>query len=227
MRILLVEDHVELSHWVSKALRDANLTVECAATGADADALLHTQDYALVILDLTLPRMDGLEVLRRLRARGGTRGRTPVMILTARGGLEERVQGLNLGADDYLAKPFELAELEARVKALLRRSRGNEALVHRCGQLSFDTVARMFTYCGEPLALTPREHAVLEALMRGMNKTIPKKVLAETVFGFDDSSSPDNIEIYIHRVRRKLEAGDARIITLRGLGYLLKDRNTP
>ena len=100
MRILLVEDHVELSHWVSKALRDAKLTVECATSGADADALLHTQDYALVILDLTLPKMDGLEVLRRLRARGGQRGRTPVLILTARGGLEERVQGLNLGADD-------------------------------------------------------------------------------------------------------------------------------
>src|ERR1700712_952692 len=130
MRILLVEDHTELSHWLAKALRDAHLTVECADNGADADALLHTQDYALVILDLTLPKMDGLDVLRRLRARGGERGATPVLILTARGGLDERVQGLNLGADDYLAKPFELAELEARVKALLRRRGGTDTLVH-------------------------------------------------------------------------------------------------
>ncbi|MCX7294448.1 response regulator, partial [Janthinobacterium sp.] len=148
MRILLVEDHLELSHWLAKALRDAHLTVETAHNGADADALLHTQEYSLVLLDLTLPKMDGLDVLRRLRARGGTRGKTPVMILTARGGLDEKVQGLNLGADDYMAKPFELAELEARVKALLRRSQGNEALVHTCGALSFDTVTRMFSYGG-------------------------------------------------------------------------------
>jgi len=227
MRILLVEDHVELSHWVSKALRDANLTVECAATGADADALLHTQDYALVILDLTLPRMDGLDVLRRLRARGGTRGRTPVLILTARGGLEERVQGLNLGADDYLAKPFELAELEARVKALLRRSVGNEALVHTCGQLSFDTVARMFTYCGEPLALTPREHAVLEALISRPGRAVSKEKLFDEVFALDDDANLDAIELYIHRVRKKLDKrpdGGAAIATLRGIGYLLQER---
>jgi two-component system response regulator TctD len=227
MRILLVEDHVELSHWVSKALRDANLTVECAANGADADALLHTQDYALVILDLTLPRMDGLDVLRRLRARGGTRGRTPVLILTARGGLEERVQGLNLGADDYLAKPFELAELEARVKALLRRSVGNEAVVHRCGQLSFDTVARMFTYCGEPLALTPREHAVLEALISRPGRALSKEKLFDEVFALDDEANLDAIELYIHRVRKKLDKrpdGGAAIATLRGIGYLLQER---
>ena len=227
MRILLVEDHVELSHWVAKALRDAHLTVECAATGADADALLHTQDYALVILDLTLPRMDGLDVLRRLRARGGSRGGTPVLILTARGGLEEKVQGLNLGADDYLAKPFELAELEARVKALLRRSQGNEALTLRCGALSFDTVARMFHYGGAALALTPREYAVLEALLARAGRVVPKDKLFAEVFTLDDEASPDAIEIYIHRLRKKLEtveSGRVVITTLRGLGYLLQER---
>jgi two-component system, OmpR family, response regulator TctD len=227
MRILLVEDHVDLSHWLSKALRDANLTVECAHTGADADALLHTQDYGLVILDLTLPKMDGLEVLRRLRARGGARGKTPVLILTARGGLEERVQGLNLGADDYLAKPFELAELEARVKALLRRSQGNEALVHRCGALSFDTVTRMFTYGGAPLALTPREHAVLETLITRPGRAVSKEKLFGEVFALDDEANLDAIELYIHRVRKKLERqgeGAAAIATLRGIGYLLQPR---
>jgi two-component system response regulator TctD len=226
MRILLVEDHVELSHWVSKALRDAHLTVECASTGADADALLHTQDYALVILDLTLPRMDGLDVLRRLRARGGARANTPVLILTARGGLEDKVQGLNLGADDYLPKPFELAELEARVKALLRRRSGNEALVHRCGQLAFDTVSRMFSYCGEPLALTPREHAVLEALIARPGRALSKEKLFQEVFALSDDANLDAIELYVHRIRKKLErpGGDAAIVTLRGIGYLMQEK---
>jgi two-component system response regulator TctD len=215
------------SHWVSKALRDAKLTVECAATGTDADSLLHTQDYALIILDLTLPKMDGLDVLRRLRARGGARGKTPVLILTARGGLDERVQGLNLGADDYLAKPFELAELEARVKALLRRSIGNEALVYQCGQLSFDTVTRMFTYCGEPLALTPREHTLLEALIARPGRALSKEKLFHEVFALDDNANLDAIELYIHRIRKKLDRrpdGGAAIATLRGIGYLMQER---
>ena len=227
MRILLVEDHVELAHWVAKALRDANLSVELAANGADADAMLHTQDFALVILDLTLPKMDGLDVLRRLRARGGARARTPVMILTARGGLEEKVQGLNLGADDYLAKPFELAELEARVKALLRRGQGSEALVHQCGALSFDTVTRLFTYDGAQLALTPREYAVLEALITRPGRAVSKEKLFDEVFALDDDANLDAIDLYIHRVRKKLDkvAGNgAAITTLRGIGYVLQPR---
>ncbi|MBC7501013.1 MAG: response regulator [Herminiimonas sp.] len=222
MRILLVEDHVELSRWLAKALHDARLSVECAMNGADADSLLHTQDYALVILDLTLPKMDGLDVLRRLRARGR---KTPVLILTARGGLSDRVQGLNLGADDYLAKPFELAELEARVKALLRRSQGNEAVSVACGALRFDTISRMFTYGEMLLALTPREHAVLEALLMRAGRAVSKDKLFDEVFTLDDNANPDAIEIYIHRLRKKLErAGPGRvaITTLRGLGYLLE-----
>jgi len=170
--------------------------------------------------------MDGLDVLRRLRARGGARGGTPVLILTARGGLEDKVQGLNLGADDYLPKPFELAELEARVKALLRRRSGNEALVHRCGQLSFDTVSRMFSYCGEPLALTPREHAVLEALIAKPGRALSKEKLFQEVFALSDDVNLDAIELYIHRIRKKLErpGGDAAIVTLRGIGYLMQEK---
>jgi two-component system response regulator TctD len=222
MRILLVEDHFELSRWLVKALNDAHLSVECATNGADADSLLHTQEYALVILDLTLPKMDGLEVLKRLRARGS---RTPALILTARSGLNDRVQGLNLGADDYLAKPFELAELEARVKALLRRTQGNEAVRLSCGALSFDTVSRMFTYGDTALALTPREHAVLEALITRTGRVVPKEKLFAEVFTLDDAASVDAIEIYIHRLRKKLEHGETGrvvITTLRGLGYLLE-----
>ncbi|EGF31200.1 DNA-binding response regulator TctD [Oxalobacteraceae bacterium IMCC9480] len=228
MRILLVEDHLELSRWLSRALQDVHMTVECASNGADADALLHTQDYALVLLDLTLPKMDGLDVLRRLRARGGARGKTPVMILTARGGLDDRVQGLNLGADDYLAKPFELVELEARVKALLRRSQGNEALVLRCGALHFDTVTRMFTYGGTALALTPREHAALEALIGRAGRAISKDTLFGAVFALDDDVNPDALDLVIHRVRKKLDsaaADAAAITTLRGIGYLLQARD--
>jgi two-component system, OmpR family, response regulator TctD len=224
MRILLVEDHLELSRWIGRALQDAHLTVEFATNGADADTLLHTQEYALVILDLTLPKMDGLEVLRRLRARGG---RAPVLILTARGGLNDRVQGLNLGADDYLAKPFELAELEARVKALLRRSQGNDAPTLRCGALSFDTVTRLFQYGDAALALTPREYAVLEALLARAGRVVPKDKLFAEVFTLDDEASPDAIEIYIHRLRKKLDIvqqGRVVITTLRGLGYLLQEQ---
>ena len=226
MRILLVEDHVELSRWLSKALQDAHLSVECAANGADADSLLHTQQYALVILDLTLPKMDGLEVLRRMRARGS---KTPVLILTARGDLNDRVQGLNSGADDYLAKPFELAELEARVKAMLRRTQGNEALVIQCGALNFDTVSRMFSYHAAPLALTPREHAVLEALITRAGRTVAKEKLFGEVFALDAQANLDAIEIYVHRLRKKLENGGVggdggvSIVTLRGLGYLLQE----
>ncbi|MDE2430243.1 MAG: response regulator [Burkholderiales bacterium] len=224
MRILLVEDHLELSHWLAKALRDAHLTVETADNGADADALLHTQDYALVILDLTLPKMDGLDVLRRMRARGN---KAPVLILTARGGLNDRVQGLNLGADDYLPKPFELAELEARVKALLRRAQGNEAVTLTCGALSFDTVSRQFSYDHQSLSLTPREYAVLEALMSRPGQAVSKDKLFDEVFALDDDANLDAIEIYIHRLRKKLEAvsaGSVVIVTLRGIGYLLEAR---
>jgi len=222
MRILLIEDHVELSRWLAKALQDAHWTVECALNGADADTLLHTQQYALAILDLTLPKMDGLEVLKRLRARGS---KMPVLILTARGGLQDRVQGLNLGADDYLAKPFELVELEARVKALLRRTQGNEELIYSCGALRFDTVSRMFT-CGETaFALTPREHAVLEVLITRAGRVVSKEKLFDEVFSLADDANPDAIEIYIHRLRKKLasaQSGPVAITTLRGLGYLLE-----
>lgn len=223
MRILLVEDHAELARWLARALRDVYLTVEHASNGADADSLLHTQQYALVILDLSLPKMDGLEVLKRLRARAS---KTPVLILTARSGVNERVRGLNLGADDYLAKPFELAELEARVKALLRRSQGNEHVVLQCGALAFDTVSRMFVYGAAALALTPREHAVLEALITRAGHVVPKDKLFDQVFTLQDDVSLDAIEIYIHRLRKKLERQDRGrvvILTLRGLGYLLQE----
>jgi two-component system response regulator TctD len=224
MRLLLVEDNRELSDWLAKVLRQDGYVVDCVHEGGEADAALQTSTYDLVVLDLSLPRLDGREVLRRLRSRNDN---VAVLILTADNTSVSRVSGLDFGADDYLAKPFDLDELRARIRALLRRSSQGRTPVIQCGSLSYDTNNRQFRIGTAVIPLTPREHAVLEVLMRNVNKTIGKKALAESVFGFDDASSPENIEIYIHRVRKKLEPGDARIITLRGLGYLLKDRNSP
>jgi two-component system, OmpR family, response regulator TctD len=220
LRILLVEDHVELSRWVARALEESRFEVDRALNGADADAMLAQSSYDLVLLDLNLARMDGLEVLRRMRDRGSD---TPVLVITARGDVADRVRGLNLGADDYLPKPFELAELEARVKALLRRKSGVRQPVLRCGALEFDTVGRAFSLHGRVLALTPREHAVLEALTLRAGRAVSKEHLFECLYALDQGGArPDAIEIYVHRVRKKLEGSTVRITTLRGLGYLLE-----
>jgi two-component system response regulator TctD len=219
MRLLLVEDHAELAEWVAKALVQAGYAVDVLARGDHAEHALLTQPYDLVILDLSLPGLDGLEVLRRMRSRDKGAD-TPVLVLTARGSTEDRVKGLNLGADDYLPKPFELAELEARIKALLRRS-GNLAPVVRVGRLEFDTVTRMAQVEGRPLALTPRELAVLEVLISKLGRPVARETLFEKVFSFDDEARVEAIEIYVHRLRKKLEGSGAAVSTLRGLGYLL------
>jgi two-component system response regulator TctD len=221
MRLLLVEDHADLSEWVAKTLRHAGYVLDVLERGDHADLALRTQNYDLVILDLSLPGMDGLEVLRRLRAREQG-APTPVLVLTARGSTEERVRGLNLGADDYLAKPFDLAELEARIKALLRRS-GNLVPTVRIGRLEFDTTTRMASVEGRPLALTPRELAVLEALLSRSGRPVAREALFEKVFEFDADARVEAIEIYVSRLRKKLEGSGVAINTLRGLGYLLAE----
>lgn len=221
MRLLLVEDHADLSEWVAKTLRHAGYVLDVLERGDHADLALRTQNYDLVILDLSLPGMDGLEVLRRLRAREQG-APTPVLVLTARGSTEERVRGLNLGADDYLAKPFDLAELEARIKALLRRS-GNLVPTMRIGRLEFDTTTRMASVEGRPLALTPRELAVLEALLSRSGRPVAREALFEKVFEFDADARVEAIEIYVSRLRKKLEGSGVAINTLRGLGYLLAE----
>ncbi|AZZ47132.1 transcriptional regulator [Pseudomonas sp. 10B238] len=219
MRILLVEDHPQLAESVAQALRAAGWTVDLLNDGVAADLALSTEDYALAILDVGLPRLDGFQVLSRLRERGKT---LPVLMLTARGEVTDRVHGLNLGADDYLAKPFELSELEARVKALLRRSVAAGERQQRCGSLVYDLDARRFSLQGQPLSLTSREQAVLEALITRPGRVMSKDQLAAQVFGLDEDASADAIEIYIHRLRKKLEGSAVRIVTFRGLGYLLE-----
>ncbi|PNG13219.1 response regulator [Stutzerimonas stutzeri] len=219
MRILLVEDHPQLAESVAQALRAAGWTLDLLNDGVAADLALATEDYALAILDVGLPRLDGFQVLARLRERGKT---LPVLMLTARGEVTDRVHGLNLGADDYLAKPFELSELEARVKALLRRSVAGGERQQSCGALVYDLDARRFSLDRQPLTLTSREQAVLEALIARPGRVMSKGQLAAQVFGLDEDASADAIEIYIHRLRKKLEGSAVRIVTFRGLGYLLE-----
>ena len=220
VRLLLVEDNLSLSDWLARVLRRHKYTVDCVHTGGDADHVLQVEDYNLVILDLALPELGGLEVLRRLRARRNT---TPVLILTASDGLEARVEGLDNGADDYLAKPFDVEELEARVRALLRRATAITGPLLECGPLTFDSNARRFAVVGEELSLTAREHAVLEALVLRAGATVSKTALRQTVFGIEDDVNPKAIDLHIHRLRKKLAGSGIEIVTQRGLGYVLKD----
>ncbi|KPB20250.1 DNA-binding response regulator TctD [Pseudomonas amygdali pv. sesami] len=222
MRVLLVEDHLQLAESVAQALKSAGLTVDVLHDGVAADLALSSEEYAVAILDVGLPRMDGFEVLARLRARSKN---LPVLMLTARSDVKDRVHGLNLGADDYLAKPFELSELEARVKALLRRSVLGGERQQRCGVLAYDLDTRRFTLGEELLALTSREQAVLEALIARPGRVMSKEQLAAQVFGLDEEASPDAIEIYVHRLRKKLDGHSVAIVTFRGLGYLLESRD--
>ena len=221
MRILLVEDNKALADWLSRTLAQERYAVECAGDGEAANYLLHTQTYDLVILDLALPRMEGTEVLRRLRMRHNN---VPVLILTAHDTLQGRIHGLDSGADDYMVKPFEVAELEARIRVLLRRHANHKNPILQCGNLAYDSNTRIFSVDQVALALTPREHALLAALIMKPGKTVSKPELAETLFTLDEDVSQGAIEIYVHRLRKKIQHSNAAIITLRGLGYLLKSQ---
>ena len=218
MRILIVEDNPHLLRSLTLALAQGHV-VDAVPDGAQADAVLRTERYDVVVLDLGLPKLDGLEVLRRLRARGD---RTAVLVLTASGDTDDRVRGLDSGADDYLAKPFELTELEARLRALHRRSLGHAAPLLQVGRLVYDSVARSFRVDGERLALPPREHQVLEQLITRAGQPLRKRQLADAVSTLDESLNEDALEIYVHRLRRKLSGSGAVIHTLRGLGYVLE-----
>ena len=222
MKLLLIEDNAILAQWLSAMLADHAFVVDAAADGEAADRLLRQNRYDVVLLDLNLPRLSGQAVLRRLRARGDA---VPVLILTASGSVDEKVACLGAGADDYLVKPFEVRELVARIKVLIRRQTPGGMTRIACGDLVYDGDTRQFALAGAPLNVTPRERAVLEALALKLGKTVSKQALMETVFGLDDEPSEDAIEIYVHRLRRKLDASRAQIVTLRGLGYLLRGRD--
>ena len=218
MRILLVEDDAMLADAVARALRQSAHAVDVAPDGEEADALLKGSAYDLVLLDLGLPRLDGLEVLRRLRRRRST---VPVILLTVRDAPEDRVAGLDTGADDYLAKPFNLAELEARVRALLRRANQGSGpdLVH--GALRLDMAGRRLYRDGEPLELSAREFAIVELLLLREGRVVTKQQISEHLFGWEDAGSANALDAFVYRLRRKLEPSGVDIRTIRGMGYLI------
>lgn len=219
MRILLVEDDGALADGLSRSLSEAGFTVTLAMTAAHAEHALRAQTQDLVILDLGLPDADGLAILRGLRAR---KRAVPVLILTARDGLDDRVAGLELGADDYMTKPFELRELEARVRALLRRSQGGFGQTITVGALLYDPSAQQLSLDDRPLQLPARERGVLETLLLQLGRVVSKDRLAQRLAVGDEELADNAIEVYVHRLRRRLEPHGIRIRTLRGLGYLLE-----
>lgn len=218
MRLLLAEDNRELAHWLEKALVQHGFAVDAVTDGRAADHLLQSEHYALAILDIGMPGYDGLTLVQRLRKRGQT---LPVLLLTVRAAVADRVVGLNAGADDYLPKPFELAELDARLRALLRRSEGQLQEKQQLGDLAFHDEG-YFLLHDKTLALTPREHALLTVLMYRRLRPVSRRQLFEQVFSLNDDVSPESIELYIHRLRKKLQNSNVRITTLRGLGYVLE-----
>jgi two-component system OmpR family response regulator len=219
MRILVAEDDAILADGVLRSLRQAGYAVDWVKNGLEADAALDADEFDLLILDIGLPKKSGLEVLRRLRARDS---RLPVLILTALDGVNDRVRGLDAGADDYLAKPFELAELEARVRALTRRGMAGGPTLLRHGALSYDQVGRMARVNGEPLELSAREVSLLEIFLQRAGRLVSKDQLVSHLCEWGEEVSPNAIEVYVHRLRKKLEAGGVRIVTVRGLGYSLE-----
>lgn len=219
MRILLAEDEHTLGTWLCKALEHSGIQVEWVDDGRLADRALQANDHDALVLDLGLPGLDGHEVLQRLRERDQ---RLPTLILTARDSLSERVDLLNAGADDFLAKPFALAELEARLHALVRRARGVEHPRIACGPLVYDGTRRQFLLDGEPLALSPRELSVLRVLAQRSGEPLSKQQILDRVFSDDDNVHPEAVEVFVHRLRKRLDGSGVRITTLRGLGYALE-----
>ena len=220
MRILIAEDDHVLADGLMRSLRDAGAAVDHVSTGSEAEAaLLTSQEFDLLILDLGLPRLHGLDVLKNLRARGSN---LPVLILTAADSVEERVKGLDYGADDYMAKPFSLQELEARVRALVRRGMGAASTVIRHGPLSYDQTGRVATIDGKMIDLSARELGLLEVLLQRSGRLVSKDQLVERLCEWGEEVSNNAIEVYIHRLRKKIEKGPIRIATVRGLGYCLE-----
>ncbi|TAL55672.1 response regulator transcription factor [Pandoraea sp.] len=216
MRILLVEDDRMIAEAVSKGLRQDGWTIDWVADGQQALNAVDLQPYDGVLLDLGLPKRDGIDVLRTLRAAGKT---LPVLVVTARDAVKERVLGLDAGADDYLVKPFELDELAARMRALLRRHAGRSEPVIRHGALTLDPAAHTVSLDERPVSLSAREYALLEALLMRPGAVLSKSQLEEKLYGWGEEVSSNTVEVYIHGLRKKL--GGDWIRTVRGVGYMV------
>lgn len=214
MRVLVVEDDIALAGQIERALIEAGFTVDHAADGEDGCHLGETETFDAVVLDLGLPAMDGASILRRWRGAGIA---VPVLILTARGGWQDRVEGLNAGGDDYLGKPFHMEELLARLRALIRRSTGIAETTLRAGDVELDTVSSSVTRDGAPVRMTATEFKILSSLMLRPDRIHTKTELAEMVYGMHEDRDSNTMEVFVGRLRRKL--GTTRIETVRGLGY--------
>ena len=216
MRILVVEDDPLLGDGIKAGLTQAGFAVDWVRDGIAAELALRTASHAAVVLDLGLPRMDGLEVLRRMRAAGN---RTPVLVLTARDAVEDRIKGLDGGADDYVLKPFDLHELAARLRALIRRSAGEAATLLRVGEIELDPAARRARFMGKSVDLPAREFALLQALMLASGRVLTREQLAERLYAWGEEVESNAIDVHVHHLRRKL--APALIRTVRGVGYVL------
>jgi len=219
MRLLLIEDNPDLADAIIRRMRRIGHAVDWQSDGQAALRVLSYERFDLVILDIGLPTLDGISILTQLRARGDT---TPVLMLTARDGIEDRVQALDVGADDYLGKPFDFRELEARCRVLLRRRHGQPSAEIRIGGFVFDDAAHRVSLNGEQIELPNREYRLLEILIRRLGQAVSKDEIGNGLFGFDDDTGPNAIELYIARLRRKLMDAPLTITTVRGVGYLME-----
>lgn len=216
MRILLVEDDALLGDGTKAGLAQAGFAVDWVKDGVAAELALQTTGYAAVVLDLGLPRLSGLELLRRARAAGA---KVPVLVLTARDAVEDRIKGLDSGADDYLVKPFDLDELAARLRALVRRAGGEAAPMLRVGELELDPAARRARFRGAPVELAAREFALLHAFMLNAGRVMSREQLAERLYAWGEELESNAIDVHVHHLRRKLAPETIR--TVRGVGYLM------
>jgi two-component system OmpR family response regulator/two-component system response regulator QseB len=216
MRVLLVEDDALLGDGLRAGLRQAGFEIDWVRDGADAAHAAATESFAAIVLDLGLPNMDGLAVLRRLRARGS---KTPILILTARDAVHDRVTGLDAGADDYVVKPVDLAELAARLRALVRRARGEAAPALRRGDLELDPAAHRVVFSGRTVELSAREFALLHELMLNTGRVLSREQLEERLYSWEREVESNAVEVHVHHLRRKLSPRLIR--TIRGVGYLM------
>ena len=220
MKILLAEDDRILADGLKTALSRAGYRVDAVANGSDIDHILSIAQYDLLILDLGLPGMDGVQVLQNIRKR---KQQLPVLIVTARDTLEDRVQGLDLGADDYMTKPFDLPELEARVRALIRRGQsGVMSQELTLGEICLDLVGQRVSVRQEPISLSAKEVHLVEVFLRNVGRVISKDQLIEYLYGWEEDVSPNALEVAIHRLRKKLGPYGFNLQTIRGLGYLVE-----
>jgi two-component system OmpR family response regulator/two-component system response regulator QseB len=216
MRVLLVEDDPQLGDGLTVGLRQAGFAVDWVRDGQAADHALHAEQFDLVVLDLGLPRLSGMEVLNRLRGRGQE---VPVLILTARDATGDKVAGLDAGADDYLVKPIDLDELAARIRALTRRAAGRAAPVLLHGDIALDPAARSVTLAGKPVELPTREFAILQMLLENAGRVLTRSQLEQSVYGWREEPDSNALEVHIHHLRKKFGADLIR--TLRGVGYTI------